>query len=719
MILAVFAALVAHFVEVHFGIAIVSTMTHFWILAAVLVVVGRSMIPAGEGGPVELERQTGESRREKMPPASQPPLRGSPITPASAGSRGGGEPQRGGTTSSRDGTTSAKQRGGKSQRDRMTAEKQRGGKPASQRIGERPPSSAGAVSAGPVRYSPIRSFLPYVLLAGLVTLVLTWNYIPQLSQTGAETAFAILWDNFTARLDSTNFEIISSPAILVLMLFTWVVGGLLALSKQFGERPAGTSSRWGINALIFAGTVLYIFFVYGLIEAGRVAAKGLGGLDIYHHIANHIVVFDIALLLVMLGLAAGIWFADFRPRPPRWTAETPLLPLAGGLVATAVAVLLIVIWNIQTVRADTYYKQGLAYESAGAWEGAIVLYKQAATLEPAEDYYYLFLGRALLEFSAGTQTGTVVLPADLSNVRTDELLGLIERGLAARDREDIMRASYAALLGAQRLNPLNTDHSANLARLYRSWAFVNALGPNDVPSDPALRQIVATRPQDVDLARLEQSLAYYRQATSLSPQNAQLWDEMATVQYVQGDLQAALATLDHSLELDPQYYKTYMARGDVLADLGETEAALEAYRQAARLRPRDIAVLSTLGVVSAQLGDAEGALTAFRQLADLEAQAVATAEKQLADLDALAARRGGYDRLGSAGVARQNALQNSIATHRGQLHLTYRNTALVLRDTGRIAEALVAAQQALDVATEAQRPTIEALIADLQGRLNK
>ena len=34
------AAIVAHFVEIHFGIAIVATRTYFWFLSALLVVVG-------------------------------------------------------------------------------------------------------------------------------------------------------------------------------------------------------------------------------------------------------------------------------------------------------------------------------------------------------------------------------------------------------------------------------------------------------------------------------------------------------------------------------------------------------------------------------------------------------------------------------------------------------------------------------------------------------
>jgi hypothetical protein len=44
LILAVFSAIVAHFVEIHFGIAIVSTMTLFWTLAGLLVAVGMGWV---------------------------------------------------------------------------------------------------------------------------------------------------------------------------------------------------------------------------------------------------------------------------------------------------------------------------------------------------------------------------------------------------------------------------------------------------------------------------------------------------------------------------------------------------------------------------------------------------------------------------------------------------------------------------------------------------
>ncbi len=79
-----------------------------------------------------------------------------------------------------------------------------------------------------------------------------------------------------------------------------------------------------------------------------------------------------------------------------------------------------------------------------SWPAAIAIYNRANDLAPNEDYYYLFLGRAYLEYAKTLQD-------------TPERERLIEQ--AAED-----------LRKAQQINPLNTDHTANLARLYSLWA---------------------------------------------------------------------------------------------------------------------------------------------------------------------------------------------------------------------------------------------------------
>jgi len=558
------------------------------------------------------------------------------------------------------------------------------------------------------------TFLPYAGIGALITLVLTWDYL--INQTGAQGAFNILWNAFTTRVDGTVFRIVQSPMLLMLMIFTWLVGGLLALTEHAQLVPIRRGAVWATvtRAALYAGVVIGVWLIYGLFHAGRLSVQGFSGLAVFEHVASHILVFDSVLFIVLVLVGAAIWAGDTRPRPARFSQDTPAIPLVAGAGAALVALVVIVNVNIKTVQADTYYKQGLAYEGAGAWDGAVVLHAEAAKLEPAEDFYYLFLGRALLQLAAGQPVGNATLPTDTTRLSQTELLGVIERGVRARNREDLMRASYAALIGAQRLNPYNTDHSANLARHNRSWAFTDALGPSDAPTNALLRQLATTQAKGVNFARLNQSLVYYRQATSLSPKNAQLWNELATTQFIMGDTDGALATLKHSESLDPIYAQTFITRGDMLATIGDKAGALEAYRKGVDLAGADPGILSAVGVYSAQTGDNEGALVAFKRMAELQEASLTATQQQLNDLNALVSRLGGYNNLLPTAAQRRDALQGSLPGIRSQLHLTYRNLALVERDAGRIPEALQMARTALTYASDAERPTIDALIAELQ-----
>jgi tetratricopeptide (TPR) repeat protein len=275
------------------------------------------------------------------------------------------------------------------------------------------------------------------------------------------------------------------------------------------------------------------------------------------------------------------------------------------------------------------------------------------------------------------------------------------------------------LVAARRLNPLNTDHSANLARLSRAWAFADALSPDDNPTDSRLREVLATPGNKVDAARLDQALTYYREATALSPQNAQLWNELATVQYIRNDLTGAQASINRSLALDQRFAPTYLLLGDVRDAAGDVQAALDAYRQAGKLAPNDLTILSAVGVFSAQTGDLQGSANAFVQIIQAATKAQTSAQTRLDALEQFAAQSGGYGRLQSSAAAQRDALKYRISSYGAQLHLAYRNLALVLRDANRPTEALNAAQQALLYAREADRADIESLIADLKQKVGQ
>jgi len=514
--------------------------------------------------------------------------------------------------------------------------------------------------------------------------------------------------------------------LLILVLFTWLVGGMLAVTETAAATPQGADDDGAparhvpvlLLAAIYAAVVIGVFLGYGLVQAGRLNTAGLVPIEIYDRYARHIVVFDSVLLLSTGVLAVTLALAGNRPaRTARaWFGRWPLLSLGAGVGLAALAFLVIVNVNLQTVQADTYYKSGLSFESANDWESSVVLYREASSLEPQEDYYYLFLGRALLQLGQFTQPGTPTLPENLDQIATGDLPSLIERGLRSGTREDILRSAHASLVAARRLNPLNTDHSANLARLHRAWAFTGAGTAANLNDPNSLRELLISDPDLVNRDRLDRSLAYYRQTLSLSPNNAGLWNELATVQFIVNDLAGAQATLQRSLDLDQRFSPTYLLLGDVRDAAGDATGALDAYRRAAELAPNNTSVLSAAGVASARAGDTDAAVAAFRRIIQIETNALESAAVQLDQLDAMAAAAGGYARLQSSAANRQGLLQGQINSRRTQISLSYRNIALVLRDAGRIEEALAAAQQAAEYAGQNDLPAIEQLIADLQER---
>jgi hypothetical protein len=174
--------------------------------------------------------------------------------------------------------------------------------------------------------------------------------------------------------------------------------------------------------------------------------------------------------------------------------------------------------NLRVIHADITFKMAEPFTNNGRWDVATFLYKRSIELTPREDHYYLFLGRSYLEQAKTTETAT--------------------------DQDNLVLQAEKDLKVAQSINPLNTDHTANLARLYSWWA----------------GKATSTSTRD---DRAQRALDYYATAVLLSPNNSTLWDEWAVL-YMQliGDSQAALSRLQHAITLDSKYSYTLGLLGD-------------------------------------------------------------------------------------------------------------------------------------------------------------
>ncbi len=504
---ALLAALVAHYIEIHFGIAIGATRTYFWVLAALLVVIGE--------------------RWNELAGATEVP---SPVETDR-------EPQR-------------------------SSRRRRRGKRRSVPVQERLPQQPGDVAKWAL-------IVALSLIAAFVLVILAYDFMT--NGPRYTSAWRIIVSSFTTRL------VRNKPAfglgVFWMMVFTWVITGVLAVVHYVrdGRRDSSASTWLAASGVYFAITFL-AFWIFALAHASGLASlaafRAPSGLRAFEALANAVIrqTIDVAFVSVLVFVflvSLAIWWEVYH-RARKWSAGGVVSPVL-GLVFLVAALVLAVQTNLAPIQADEYYKQAQGYDNAHQWDAAIILYQKAIDkTNGKEDFYYLFLGRAELEKAKSLK---------------DEKL-----------RDEWFSKAEADLIEAQKLNPLNTDHTANLARLYRTRA--------EVEKDPQKKQ-----------EYLEKSLQYYKKAIMLSPHAAHLRNEIGLVYLMLGDREKAFEAYQESLALDKKFDQTYLLLGDWYRTAKKWNEAAEMYAHAAEMHPT-VAAYTALGYSYARAGRVDEAIDA-------------------------------------------------------------------------------------------------------------
>ncbi|HJW90348.1 MAG TPA: hypothetical protein VJ436_06880 [Anaerolineales bacterium] len=545
------ATIVGHFVEINFGIAIAATRLYFWVNTGLLVAVGWRVTA------MEANEPSANPQAERL-------------------------------LEQRDLTLQVKDGISLEDREKPASPGRRGERRARPAGGSRKKWRAqpGQVHSDSGEWgSALREAAPGTLLSALALFTLGYDFLS--NATGGKSALSILGNSlFQAGLGGD-----SGAWVFFMFLATWLFAGILLAAGQ-------TARRWGRELAaglgLSAGLGFFYMFghAYALASLGKISpaspavildlVRGYEGLFTFY--------FAGALALV---LAMGYFLTPQLPSRSSgaarrvWTSTA--LATAFGLATLSLALLT----NMRPIQADMAFKQADPYlkEGAGllAGETALAIYTRAHELAPKVDFYLLHLGRANLE------------------------LAQLEVDPAQRDSR--LAAAREALDNAQRLNPLNPDHSANLARLYKAWA--------DMMQDQATSQTYARAASE-----------YYDQAVSLSPNNARLWDEWAALALSQLEQsEAALERLTHALKLDPLYDWTHALLGEYwtqaagrLGNPQEQRQALERaagyYQGALHLAdPADVQTrytyLVSQAAVFVRLEQLEAALAAYQHAVDL------------------------------------------------------------------------------------------------------
>lgn len=479
------AAIVSHFVEINFGIAIAVTRTYFWVYAAIMVVVGYILPLYGEYG---------------FQAAME-------------------------TSSPRDLRVEGKKQEVKNLRKKRTSR------------GIASTTSEGWLA----RYREVGTT---AILLSLPLVTLGFNFVT--NPRGLKSGLSVLWASFTT-LPNRNFA--TSYGVLALILTAWLFIAIVYTSEITDREDA---SWWKVFAQLLgiSGTIVLFFW---LIHSGSIASMARSSATSLEQVMSqvgryegllgwfYIYIFTITLFLGLLLASAYLLPKSSRASP---------VGVFAGLAGLIIVVILISITNLRVIQADIVFKLAEPFTRSGQWPVAISIYERANELAPREDYYYLFLGRAYLEHAK-----------TLSD---------------ANERDALINKAKDDLLKAQSINPLNTDHTANLARLYSLWA---SYATTD----------------DERTQRMQKSDQYFSRAVILSPQSARLWDEWSLLYLnVEQNSEEALSRLNKALEIDPEYHWTYAligetylrdarASSDVTAKQSLLEKGVEYYNQALEL----------------------------------------------------------------------------------------------------------------------------------------
>lgn len=473
LLVAFFAAVLAHFIEIQFGIAIASSRTYFWLYLALAFVISRLI----QGETVPARPGAGES----VAAAATTPV----AVPVAAAA-----------------TVRAPSRRPKQRRPGAAREA----------------AVSSSLAGGAANWWPA---VVYALMAAAVLVTMVFDFVVPQQQ--------------------------GTPVVVLSLIFgTWLFVSVIGMVLLRGGKAGG--GEQALQGFLVSSLVTWVIVVtFALLHPLRwPTASGV------MEPSQFITYFYIWAGVLMIALTIALFLSERELPLPRWQGIAvgwayPFLVAAAVVVVSAT--------NLNVVIADIHYKTGDAYDKAGRWEGSIPAYQRALNLAPSQDFYYLFLGRAFMELAKrvpdAQRPPVVYVVNDLLTMKSDALQKM--------SRQDMLSASLTALTEARRLNPLNTDHTANLGRLYRFWG------------------------EAVDPKYLQTSLDYYRQALEISPNTAHLYDEWSQVYFVMGQYQACLDKLLKSLSLDSQFVPTYVYLGDTYQAMNQPQAALAAHIAAIKL----------------------------------------------------------------------------------------------------------------------------------------
>ncbi len=256
------------------------------------------------------------------------------------------------------------------------------------------------------------------------------------------------------------------------------------------------------------------------------------------------------------------------------------------------------------VRADVISQQGEFLKKDNLTSAAIDHAKGAILLAPAQDVYYLKFG-ALLSDLAPERADTPHVSVFGEHTTAEEVLHTESHRIASLGHDDVMHAARAILMRAYTLHPLHPDHISNLARLFSRWAEHASINGNPMASALAerasayYRQTTTVSPfnsihwnewavlEFFLRGNVEGGLEKIQKSLSVDPYFDQTYQTLGDMYLHLQNPEKAIAAFKKSLYLRPDNADVEEKLGFIFAEQGNVEEAIAAYSHYINLRPSD------------------------------------------------------------------------------------------------------------------------------------
>jgi len=243
-----------------------------------------------------------------------------------------------------------------------------------------------------------------------------------------------------------------------------------------------------------------------------------------------------------------------------------------------------------SAKVARYYEDALKRFELRDYPGAIIQLKNSLQADPNQLSVHLLLGKALMANSEVALAEVEFTEAIRLGVNRAEVVVPLAEAMVAQGKQVAMFADV-------RLNPAGLpDRVRQKLLLVRASASsdigdargamkavedARAINPSDVGS------WLAEVPLRVRARQFKEAMAVVDQALKLEPNSGQAFYQKASILHVQGQIKAALAGYERSLQADDKNIDARLARAGILLDLNRTKDAQAEVDNLLRQAPND------------------------------------------------------------------------------------------------------------------------------------